>query len=66
MSEAAAREARGQKCQESAREARFAATGEPSEAPGPDDVKAERAVTASKGSKSSKLEAADRAAAFFF
>lgn len=37
-----------------AREHRFATTGEPSEAPGLDDVTAERAVTASKGSKSSK------------
>jgi len=35
-----------------ARQGRFKSTGEPSEAPGPDDVRAERAATASKGSKS--------------
>ena len=52
--EVEAREARGQKCLDAAREARFATTNEPSEAPGPDDVKAERALTALKGSKSSK------------
>lgn len=37
-----------------ARGHRFATTGEPDKAPDLDDVAAERAVTASKGSKSSK------------
>ena len=50
--EAEKREQRGKECLHSAREARFATTGEPSEAPGPDDVVKARAVTASKGSKS--------------
>ncbi len=39
-------------CIQRARELRFAATGEPKLAPGPDDVVKARAVTASKGSKS--------------
>ncbi len=50
--EAEAREARGKKCLHAAREARFAATGEPKLAPGPDDVKAARAKASEKGSKS--------------
>jgi hypothetical protein len=37
-----------------ARQARYNATGEPSRAPNHDDAVRERAVTASKGSKSSK------------
>jgi hypothetical protein len=41
-------------CIKRARDARFAATGEPKLAPGPDDQNVERALTASKGSKSSK------------
>ncbi len=35
-----------------AKSKRFDANGEPKQAPGPDDQKAERAKTASKGSKS--------------
>jgi hypothetical protein len=52
--EAEKREQRGKECLHSAREARFSTTGEPSEAPGPDDVKAARAKASEKGSKSKK------------
>ncbi len=52
--EAEAREARGQKHLEAARKAHYASTGEPSKAPDHDDAVRERAITASKGSKSSK------------
>jgi hypothetical protein len=48
-----AREARGNTHLNDARDARFATTGEPGEAPDHDDAQKERAVTASKGSKSS-------------
>ena len=41
-------------CLERAKQARFASTGEPTEAPDLNDALNERAVTASKGSKSSK------------
>ncbi len=45
MSEATQREQRGQKCQEAARDARFASNGEPDAAPTLDDAVKEREIT---------------------
>lgn len=45
MSEAAQREARGQKCLNAARDARFASNGEPKLAPNHDDAVREREIT---------------------